>query len=355
MTPEMIRRALRKGRSPARSRRCSPARRSRTRACRRSSTRSSTTCRARSTSRPCRGSTRSRRRRRPAARLRRAVRGARVQGHERPVRREAHVLPRLLGPGQGRRPRAQHDERQDRADRAHPPDAREPPRGARGDRRGEIAAAVGLKFTTTGDTIAVDSAPIVLESMSFPIRSSRSRSSRDEGRPGQARDGAPAPRRGGSDLPRLVGRGDRADAHRGDGRAAPRDHRRPPQREFSVDGNVGRPQVAYRETITSRPRRSRAGSSARPAARASTATSSSTSTRTRRGLRVRGQDRRREDPEGVHPRRRPGHPGGDELGHPRRLPRRRRQGSSWSTARTTRSTRASAPSRSPARWRSRRA
>ena len=33
---------------------------------------------------------------------------------------------------------------------------------------GEIAAAVGLKFTTTGDTLTVDSAPIVLESMAFP-------------------------------------------------------------------------------------------------------------------------------------------------------------------------------------------
>ena len=33
---------------------------------------------------------------------------------------------------------------------------------------GEIAAAVGLKFSTTGDTLAVDSAPIVLESMTFP-------------------------------------------------------------------------------------------------------------------------------------------------------------------------------------------
>src|SRR3712207_1506683 len=33
---------------------------------------------------------------------------------------------------------------------------------------GEIAAGVGLKQTTTGDTLAVDSAPIVLESMTFP-------------------------------------------------------------------------------------------------------------------------------------------------------------------------------------------
>ena len=71
-----------------------------------------------------------------AGRLRRTVRSPRVQGHERPVRREADVLPCLLGSDQGRRPRAQHHERQDRADRPHPPDAREPPRGARRDRRG---------------------------------------------------------------------------------------------------------------------------------------------------------------------------------------------------------------------------
>ena len=94
---------------------------------------------------------------------------------------------------------------------------------------GEIAAAVGLKFTTTGDTIAVDSAPIVLERMSFPDPViSVAIEPQDEGGPGQARDGAAAPRRGGPDVPRVVGRGDRADAHRGDGRAAPRDHRRPP-------------------------------------------------------------------------------------------------------------------------------
>ena len=70
------------------------------------------------------------------AAARRAVLGARVQGHVRPVRRQADLLPRLLRQAQGRRPGAEHDERQDRAHRPHPPDAREPPRGARGDRRG---------------------------------------------------------------------------------------------------------------------------------------------------------------------------------------------------------------------------
>ena len=46
-------------------------------------------------------------------------------------------------------------------------------------------------------------------------------------------------------------------------------------REFKVEANVGKPQVAYRETITADGRAGRASSSARPAAAASTATSGS--------------------------------------------------------------------------------
>ena len=141
---------------------------------------------------------------------------------------------------------------------------------------GEIAAAVGLKFTTTGDTIAADSASDRARVDVVP-RSGHLGCDRaaHEGRPGQARDGAPAPRRGGSDLPRLVGRGDRADAHRGDGRAAPRDHRRPPPAR--VLGRRERRSPAGRvprDDHEPRPRRSRASSCARRAARASTATSS---------------------------------------------------------------------------------
>ena len=63
-----------------------------------------------------------------------AVLRSRLQGHVRPVRRQAHLFPRLLGSHQGRRPGAERDHRQDRADRAHPSDACQPPRGARGDR-----------------------------------------------------------------------------------------------------------------------------------------------------------------------------------------------------------------------------
>src|ERR687898_1635190 len=116
---------------------------------------------------------------------------------------------------------------------------------------GEIAAAVGLKFTTTGDTIAADSAPIVLESMSFPdpvisvAIEPRTKADQDKLATALQRLAEEDPTfRVSSDEETgqtlIAGMGelhleiivDRL------------------QREFSVDGNVGRPQVAYRETIT---------------------------------------------------------------------------------------------------------
>ena len=45
------------------------------------------------------------------------------------------------------------------------------------------------------------------------------------------------------------------------------------KREFGVEANVGKPQVAYRETIRKSVETSKASSSSSPAARASTATS----------------------------------------------------------------------------------
>ena len=74
------------------------------------------------------------RRRGPAhAGRQRAVQRARVQDRRRPVRRQARLLPGLLGHAQGRLVRPQPDEGQEGAHRPHPPDARQPPRG---DRRG---------------------------------------------------------------------------------------------------------------------------------------------------------------------------------------------------------------------------
>jgi elongation factor G len=116
---------------------------------------------------------------------------------------------------------------------------------------GEIAAAVGFKFTTTGDTLATDSAPIVLESMAFPEPvisvAIEPKTKGDQDKLAQAlgrlADEDPTFRvstdeetgqtiisgMGELHLEIIVDR---------------------LQREFRVEGNVGRPQVAYRETIT---------------------------------------------------------------------------------------------------------
>ena len=111
------------------------ARRSRTRACSRCSTRWSTTCRRRSTSR--RSSARTpdgqRTARRPSDDG--AVLGAGVQDHERPVRRDADLLPGLLGQGRGGRDGLQRRQGEARAHRAPPADARQQ---ARGHQRGHL-------------------------------------------------------------------------------------------------------------------------------------------------------------------------------------------------------------------------
>jgi elongation factor G len=114
---------------------------------------------------------------------------------------------------------------------------------------GEIAAGVGLKTTTTGDTLAAESAPIVLESMTFPepvievAVEPKSKADQDKLGTGLSRLAEEDPtfrvktdEETGQTL--IAGMGelhleiivDRL------------------KREFNVDANVGRPQVAYRET-----------------------------------------------------------------------------------------------------------
>ena len=114
---------------------------------------------------------------------------------------------------------------------------------------GEIAAAVGLKQSTTGDTLASDSAPIVLERMTFPdpvisvAIEPKTKGDQDKLSQGLQRLAEEDPtfrvtsdEETGQTL--IAGMGelhleiivDRL------------------MREFKVDANVGRPQVAYRET-----------------------------------------------------------------------------------------------------------
>jgi elongation factor G len=116
---------------------------------------------------------------------------------------------------------------------------------------GEIAAGVGLKTTTTGDTLAAENAPIVLESMTFPdpviavAVEPKSKADQDKLGNGLARLAEEDPTfrvetdeetaqtiisgMGELHLEIIVDR---------------------LKREFNVDANVGRPQVAYRETVS---------------------------------------------------------------------------------------------------------
>ena len=62
---------------------------------------------------------------------RRAVRGAGLQDHDRPPRRQAHLLPRLLRHAREGRHGGEHHQQQQGAHRPHPADARQQPRGRR--------------------------------------------------------------------------------------------------------------------------------------------------------------------------------------------------------------------------------
>jgi elongation factor G len=115
---------------------------------------------------------------------------------------------------------------------------------------GEIAAGVGLKNTTTGDTLAIDTAPIILERMEFPepviavAVEPKTKSDQDKLGSGLQRLSEEDPTfrvRTDEETGQTIISGmgelhleiivDRL------------------KREFNVDANVGRPQVAYRETV----------------------------------------------------------------------------------------------------------
>ncbi|MDQ3890734.1 MAG: elongation factor G [Actinomycetota bacterium] len=118
---------------------------------------------------------------------------------------------------------------------------------------GEIVAAVGLKGTTTGDTLAVDSAPILLESMQFPdpvisvAIEPRTKADQDKL--------AHALQRLAEEDPTFRVRTDEETGQTlisGMGELHLEIIVDRLTREFNVDANVGRPQVAYRETIGKR-------------------------------------------------------------------------------------------------------
>ena len=114
---------------------------------------------------------------------------------------------------------------------------------------GEIAAGVGLKDTTTGDTLATDTAPIKLESMTFPdpvisvAIEPKSKADQDKLGGGLQRLG--------EEDPTFRVKTDQATGEvviAGMGELHLEIIVDRLKREFNVDANVGRPQVAYRET-----------------------------------------------------------------------------------------------------------
>jgi elongation factor G len=116
---------------------------------------------------------------------------------------------------------------------------------------GEIAAMVGLKNTSTGDTLAIDTAPIRLESMEFPepvIAVAIEPKTKGD----QDKLGAGLQRLSDEDPTFRV----RTDEETGQTLISGMGELHLEiivdrlMREFNVDANVGRPQVAYRETIS---------------------------------------------------------------------------------------------------------
>ncbi len=116
---------------------------------------------------------------------------------------------------------------------------------------GEIAAGVGLKFTTTGDTLAAVNAPIVLESMSFPDPVI-SVAVEPKSKADQDKLGAGLQRLAEEDPTFRVTTDDETGQTliSGMGELHLEIIVDRLKREFNVDANVGRPQVAYRETVS---------------------------------------------------------------------------------------------------------
>jgi len=117
-------------------------------------------------------------------------------------------------------------------------------------RAGDIAAAVGLKSTTTGDTLCIESAPIILERMEFPEPvisvAIEPKTKADQEKMGIALGKLAA------EDPSFRVRTDEETGQTiisGMGELHLEILVDRMKREFAVDANVGKPQVAYRETI----------------------------------------------------------------------------------------------------------
>jgi elongation factor G len=225
-------------------------------------------------------------------------------------------------------------------------------------RAGDIAAAVGLKDVTTGDTLCDPEQPIILETMVFPEPvisvAVEPKTKADQEKMGIALQ------RLGQGRPVLP-------------RSAPIDETGQTiisgmgelhleiivdrmKREFKVEANVGKPQVAYRETIAASRRQSEGKFVRQSGGRGQYGHVVARARAARAGQRLRVRRRRSSAAQcrsEFIPAVDKGVERGCRHGRARRLSGRRRQGRRCSTARTTTSTPTRWRSRSPARWASR--
>ena len=192
---------------------------------------------------------------------------------------------------------------------------------------GDIVAGLGFKQTTTGDTLCERAHPIILERMEFPDAGDLRRDrAQDQERPGQARQGARLALRRGPDVPRCTPTTTPARrSSRGMGELHLEVLVDRMMREFNVDAHVGKPQVAYRETITQPVEKVEQRYVRQTGGRGQYGhvVHRARAHRPRRRLRVRRRDQGRRDPARVHPRGRRRHPGGDGGRRARGLPARR--------------------------------
>jgi elongation factor G len=116
---------------------------------------------------------------------------------------------------------------------------------------GDIAAAVGLKYTTTGDTLCTEDSPVILESIDFP-EPVISIAIEPKTKADQEKLGASLAKLASEDPSFRV----KTDEETGQTIISGMGELHLEiivdrlMREFKVDANVGKPQVAYRETIT---------------------------------------------------------------------------------------------------------
>ena len=188
---------------------------------------------------------------------------------------------------------------------------------------GDIVAVVGLKHSTTGDTICDPDKPVVLESISFPTPVI-SVAVEPKTKADQDKLGAGLAKLSDEDPTFVVKFDDETGQTVISGMGELHldiivDRLK---REFSVDANVGKPQVAYRETIRKQVHKVEARFIRQTGGKGQFGhvVLDLEPTGPRRRLRVHQQDRRRQDPARVHPRGRPGHPGGARQRDPRGLP-----------------------------------